>query len=135
MQTLQGLLENTLHPRVQDHAAATYTKYIEKSDGDIQPSWTIDETYHRWQAYTPWPGLYTSFGETKVHLLGISRHPFTPSETSSISHESSSLLWSIRDGLPAITLLDGYLSIHQIHPAGKKPMSGEDFVRGYMGKL
>jgi len=36
------------------------------------------------------------------------------------------------DGLPAIKLVDGYLLAEEIHPAGKKPMKGEDFVRGYM---
>jgi methionyl-tRNA formyltransferase len=33
-----------------------------------------------------------------------------------------------------VALSDGYLIIHELTPAGKKRMSGEDFVRGFMGK-
>jgi len=40
----------------------------------------------------------------------------------------------IRDKLPAIQLKDGYILLTQVHPAGKKPMSGEEFVRGFMKK-
>lgn len=38
----------------------------------------------------------------------------------------------IVDKLPAIALQDGYIILEQVHPAGKKPMSGEEFVRGFM---
>ena len=50
-----------MHPTPQDPLQATYTKYIEKTDGKIQPDWTLEKAYHAWQAYTPWPGLYTYF--------------------------------------------------------------------------
>lgn len=38
----------------------------------------------------------------------------------------------IVDKLPAIQLRDGYILLEQVHPAGKKPMTGEEFVRGFM---
>jgi hypothetical protein len=34
---------------------------IEKKDGELQPFWTIEQAYHAWQAYTPWPGLFYSY--------------------------------------------------------------------------
>ena len=97
---------------------------IEKKDGELQTTWTIDEAYHRWQAYTPWPGLYTDFSGIKVTLVEIEKksHTGTPSE------------WTIENKLPAIQIADGIIIIKKIHPAGKKPMSGEEFVRGYMPK-
>lgn len=97
---------------------------IDKKDGELNTAWTTEEAYHRWQAYTPWPGLYTDYNGTKVTLLEIENkiHTGEPGE------------WSIDEKLPAIQLADGLLLIKKIHPAGKKPMSGEDFARGYMTK-
>ncbi len=61
VEAIQGLHNGTLTPQKQDDSEATYTKYIEKTDGEIQPDWSLDHTHHAWQAYTPWPGLYTFF--------------------------------------------------------------------------
>ncbi len=38
----------------------------------------------------------------------------------------------IVDRLPAIALQDGYIILEEVHPAGKKPMTGKEFVRGFM---
>ena len=67
------LQDGRITPQKQESTEATYTKYIEKTDGEIKPDWTLDHTYHAWQAYTPWPGLYTFFGDTKVTLHRVSR--------------------------------------------------------------
>lgn len=122
IEAITGLQNKTLTPKPQNAEDATYTKMIEKKDGEIQTTWTIDEAYHRWQAYTPWPGLYIDFSGTKVTLVEIEKklHAGTPGE------------WLVENKLPALQLADGILIIKKIHPAGKKPMSGEDFVRGFM---
>ena len=44
---------------------------IEKKDGELEPNWTLEEAYHRWQAYTPWPGLYSYFEDTRVTFLEV----------------------------------------------------------------
>lgn len=48
-----------IEAKPQNHEAATYTKKIEKSDGEI----ILDEknsvsNYRKFLAYTPWPGIY-----------------------------------------------------------------------------
>ena len=45
----------------QDHSQATFTKKIEKSDGEIIPLREGSaglENYRKFLAYTPWPGIY-----------------------------------------------------------------------------
>ena len=121
---ITGIQDKTITPEPQNAEEASYTQMIEKKDGELQTSWTTDEAYHRWQAYTPWPGLYTDFSGTKVTLLEIEKK-----ENSGILGE-----WGIEGKLPAIQVADGLLIIKKIHPAGKKPMTGEEFVRGYMSK-
>jgi methionyl-tRNA formyltransferase len=40
----------------QNHADATFTKKLEKSDGEmIWAGYSSKQLYHRWQACTPWP--------------------------------------------------------------------------------
>lgn len=132
MQTLRGLSDGSITPEKQDENKATYTKYIEKQDGEIQSTWTVDEAYHRWQAYTPWPSLFILENGVKFSLLKIKRmkneEPCLPAGRWRMKNEGLFIV----DKLPAIQLADWIILIEKIHPAGKKPMSGEEFVRGYM---
>jgi methionyl-tRNA formyltransferase len=151
--TVRWLRDTTIVPIPQNHSEATYTKYIEKKDGELQHEWTVDEAYHRWQAYTPWPGIFSFYRDIKVSLLKIKkiknemcpsssgdwvqakRHEWRPGDPVKLSTQvvhKKSPIWTIIDNLPAIQLSDWIIVIEKIHPAGKKPMSGEEFVRGYM---
>lgn len=118
------LLDGTVKPKPQHTNEATYTKMIEKKDGELQPSWTVEQAYNAWQAYTPWPGLFCMYWDIRVTLLEVQKH-------SELSEENLGT-WIIHEKLPAIVLSDGMLTIKSIHPAGKKPMTGEEFVRGFM---
>jgi len=124
IETLQGLQDGTIVPTPQNHDEATYTKMIEKKDGELQSSWTLEEAYHRWQAYTPWPGLFTHFENTRATLLEVEMFP----QWKMLAEGT----WTIIDETPGIILRDGFLKIKKIHPAGKKPMTGAEFVRGFM---
>ena len=124
IETLHGLQNGSIIPTPQNHAEATYTKMIEKKDGELQSDWTLEEAYHRWQAYTPWPGLFTHFEDTRVTLLEVETLP----QWKMLAEGT----WTIIDDTPAIILSDGFLKIKKIHPAWKKPMSGAEFVRGFM---
>ncbi len=92
MQALNGIENGNIIAKKQNHAEATYTKKIEKKDGELQFSWTPEEVYHRWQAYTPWPGLFTFYNDIRVGLIEIekSSSPLAPGE------------WSIIGNLPAL---------------------------------
>lgn len=89
IETLQGLQNETITSQKQDNSEATYTKYIQKTDGEIQPDWTLDQAYHAWQSYTPWPGIYAFFGDMKVTLHQILKFPE--------EHSDTPLSWQIKD--------------------------------------
>ncbi len=55
-------------PLPQDASLATYCKKIDKEDGLIDWENTAIDIYHIWQAYTPWPGIFTHY-EGKRLLL------------------------------------------------------------------
>jgi methionyl-tRNA formyltransferase len=52
----------------QDSNLATYCSKIEKEDGIIDWNKSAKEIYQMWQAYTPWPGISTTY-ENKRFLL------------------------------------------------------------------
>lgn len=65
---IRGLESGDLHPIPQNHAEATYCTKIEKEHGLVDWSLPSEELYHKWQAYTPWPGIFTHY-EGKRLLL------------------------------------------------------------------
>ena len=68
IQTLRELETGGITPLPQDTTRATYCKKIEKEDGIIDWRKTEKKIYNKWQAYTPWPGIYTQY-EGKRLLL------------------------------------------------------------------
>ena len=68
LRTLKWLERGIIVPQPQNHHAATYCEKIRKEDGEID--WRLDARtiYHMWQAYTPWPWIY-SYYDTKRLLL------------------------------------------------------------------
>src|SRR3989344_8344918 len=64
-------LAGKIKPREQDHATATFTKMIEKADGEIKFEDLENkplETYRKFLAYTPWPGLYFFSNDKRVKI-------------------------------------------------------------------
>ncbi|MCB9806481.1 hypothetical protein H6768_00980 [Candidatus Peribacteria bacterium] len=88
--------DGSIQPLSQNPEEATYTKMIEKKDGELQSTWTIEEAYHRWQAYTPWPGLFTQYHDMRVILTHVEIIPE--------GHMRASGTWILYEGLPAIIL-------------------------------
>lgn len=72
IQTLLELEHGGITPLPQNHEAATYCKKIEKEDGLIDWSKSAKEIYQMWQAYTPWPGIYTIFEGKRLLLEKVS---------------------------------------------------------------
>jgi methionyl-tRNA formyltransferase len=55
----------------QDETSATYCKKIEKDDGRIDWNMNAETIYRMWQAYTPWPTIFTSFRGKRLILENI----------------------------------------------------------------
>lgn len=98
---VQGVI--TLTP--QDHTQATFTRMIQKSDGEIKISDTDYATYLKYLALTPWPGLffYVDKGDKKIRIKVESAH-----------FENSKFI------------------IDTVIPEGKSSMGWESFKNGYL---
>ncbi|MFH2063243.1 MAG: methionyl-tRNA formyltransferase [bacterium] len=133
IQNLPGYLAGELKPNEQDHEAATFTKILKKEDGRID--WTADsavEVERRVRAYRPWPGTFFDWTDRKGQTLTVK---LLRAELAN-AEDSSGKIGELRTGSrgsPLVTCADGRtLRLLEVQPAGKKPLAGPDFSRGFL---
>lgn len=61
VETILAHARGEISPIPQDHSLATYCSKISKEDGKIDFTAPAIETFHKWQAYMPWPGIWCEF--------------------------------------------------------------------------
>ncbi len=114
VEVLPGVVDGTLKPRQQPHPdRATYTRQISKADGRIDWSKSAVLLERAVRAYAGWPGSYTELASREVTITAAH-----------VSNEKPPKQLAIQAG-------DGkYLVIDKIKPAGKREMSGREFLAG-----
>lgn len=121
--TLKELEHRGITSLPQNSEDATYCKKIEKEDGLVDFSKSAENIYHQWQAYTPWPGIYTNYQEKRLLL-------------EEVSYESTSSDWPIgtvikkESGPIGISCGKWILLLEKIKLEGKKSQSIKDFING-----
>jgi methionyl-tRNA formyltransferase len=108
-------------PIAQDDSLATYSRLIHKDDGLLDYSVSFNEAINQIRAFTPWPGVRMVWKDAPLKI--IQAH----GKTSKITCPGER---RIVDSLPAIAMKDGWLIFDQVQPAGKRPMTGSEFIRG-----
>jgi methionyl-tRNA formyltransferase len=124
IETLPAYLRGELKPQPQDEARATYAPMLKKEDGRLDFTRTAEELARQVGAFNPWPGTYTFW---QGQMLKILRAHAAPD-----SHPGPGKT-TLQDGLPAVGTGQGLLVLDEVQPAGKKPMTGEVFLRGARG--
>jgi len=121
LETLPPYLEGRCIPQAQDDSLASYAPMIKKEDGELDFSQPAESLARGVRAYNPWPGASMAWqGQTlKIH---------TARAVPAASRQPGRRL--IHGGLPAVETADGLLLLETVQPAGKKPMPGQDFLRG-----
>lgn len=120
-ETLPGYLAGEIEAKEQDDEESTYAPMLKKTDGELDFGKTADYLAGQVRAYNPWPGSFLRLkGEPlKVHRAHAVTQPGV----------EAGLMNRIK-GQPAIGTADGWLLLDEVQPAGKKAMSGADFLRG-----
>ena len=107
----------------QDHELATFTSKLERADGLADWGRPARFLWQQQRAYTPWPGLHTSWQGKELKLLEVSPLPGGPSEPGVVVRADDAQL--------AIGTGKGLLGIRRLQLEGRRPASAEDFARGY----
>ena len=107
IQTIPKWIKGEIKTKPQDESKATYTKILKREDGKINWSKPDQEIEKQIRAFNPWPGTFTF-----------------------IKHKSKALRIKV---LEAEISKENKLIIKKLQPEGKKPMTLEEFKRGYHG--
>ncbi len=102
-------------PKEQNHDDATFTKLIKKDHGRIDWSKPAQEIYNQWRAFTPWPGIWTTWNGQNFKVLKLQVVPALDNE-------------QLNQIIPCGS--NTYVLLETVQPAGKNPMSMRDFLNG-----
>ena len=128
VETLRGLREGTLVPRAQVASDATFAPKLLKMDGRIDWTMTATEIANRVRGFCPWPGSFGRLPGTghpdsrilKVHRVCVVEGAAAPGMVIGVSGAG-----------PTVATGQGAVQLISVQAAGRKTMSGSDFLRGH----
>jgi methionyl-tRNA formyltransferase len=119
--TIPNYICGRILPRPQNEELSTYAPMLKKEDGLIDPERSAIEIERQIRAFNPWPGSTFPYDgkNLKIHEVSTSNEHTHPTGTRFIHYKK-----------PAIQTSDGIIILENVQKAGKKAISGEDFLRG-----
>jgi methionyl-tRNA formyltransferase len=135
--SIPGWLEGSLPARPQEASAATLTRPLHREDGRLDPDRPAVLLERQVRAYQPWPGSYldTAAGRLVVWRASVAGGADDGGHAGARGRagEAPGRAGELRPfgrGL-AIVTIDGLLVLEEVQLAGRRRVSGEEFVRGY----
>jgi methionyl-tRNA formyltransferase len=126
IKTILDFVDGKISPKVQEHGDATFCKEFTREDGKIDWNKTASEIYNQYRGLTPWPGLWTIFGDKRIKLLEVNlSDEIVP--TGKIISQNKKLLAGCKNNTT--------IEISKIQIEGKGPMNAEDFINGFKNLL
>lgn len=115
-------LSNTLIPITQNHSQATFCKMIKREHGQIDWQKKARQTYNQWRAFTPWPGIYTTWNGQRLKLIKISTTESKSTKSGLVTVDGDRLL---------VGCADNSIEVLELQLAGGKALLAKDFLRGH----
>jgi methionyl-tRNA formyltransferase len=121
------LLVRTLDSRLecveQEDSLATYAEKITSADRQLDPTKPATELERRVRALTPHLGAHVQLGDGSWLGVREARALATGGPTTgAVSFDRE---------LPTLGCANGALELIVVQPPGRRPMTGQDFIRGY----
>jgi methionyl-tRNA formyltransferase len=107
----------------QDESLATYAEKITPPDRELDPSRPAAELERVVRALTPHVGAFVQLEDGT--RLGVHAARVVPGGTPGLSLDGPP---------PVLGTVDGSLELVTVQPPGRRPMSGDDYVRGLQGR-
>jgi methionyl-tRNA formyltransferase len=123
-ETIPSLLEGSITPVQQDESKVTFAWNIKREEEKIDWAKTGEEIYNHIRGMHPWPVAYTTLDGVTLKVWWGEKVPALnegkPGEVIAIE----------KDGVVVATGNKTAIKITDIQPAGKKRMTGEQYVNG-----
>ena len=125
--SLDPWLAGELAPRPQPAEGATLTRPLRRADGRLDPQTSAVDVERRIRAHLPWPGSFFEINDERLVILSASVAPAGPDDRPGV-------LVADERGL-ALATSDGRVVLDEVQPAGGRPMSGVEYLRGRPASL
>lgn len=121
IETLPGYINGEICPEPQDETGACYAGMISSNDAILDFHQSARVLERKVRAYQPWP----------IAKMMQNDLPLAIYQAESVIYEGTLVGKKyIHQKNPAVGTSDGYLVLKVVQPAGKKRMSGRDFLNG-----
>ena len=119
IRALDALVKGTIKPIQQLEGVATYAKKLERSEGHIDWKESAEDIERLIRAFTPWPGSWFEFRGERIKILSAN------------AEYVEGKPGTVMDNKPTIFCGAGGLKLEKVQRAGKSPMTGAEFLRGF----
>ncbi len=140
IETIQGILDNSVKPTPQNHSRASYVKMLKKSDGKIDWNLSNRKICAHINAMTPWPGAFTMLDDKRIKIFKAkpATHEITPKTNHKTTHdtaletnhESGVIFQCDKQGIHVATG-DGNLTITELMGSSGKRLQAFQFLCGH----
>lgn len=120
-ETLPKIISGKISALAQKEGQATYCRLIRKDQGVLDFSKSAAVLQRQIRAFYPWPGSFVVLQENKLKI--IKAH-------SEKSDETVAGKRMVAHGYPAISTAEDLLVFDVLQPAGKRQMTGKEFLQG-----
>jgi methionyl-tRNA formyltransferase len=120
VEALPTILAGSLRPQPQDESKATFTKQISKPDGQLDWNKPAQQLECEIRAYAGWPGSTTNIHGKVVTITAAEIIPEAGTPSTFFMHNKQLAVYCQQDALLIV----------ELKPAGKRIMSGRDFLAG-----
>lgn len=121
IETLPGYVAGDVEPVEQDDSMATYAPRISNEETQIDWSRTADVIRNHVRGLAPEPGAWTTLSGKRLKIFALA-----PAENRALAPGDV----EVADGGLFAGTGTGAVELLEVQPAGKKKMTGADFVRG-----
>jgi len=121
--TLPGYFSGDIVPRPQSEHGVTFARRLRKADGMLNWSQPAVQLERQLRAFTPWPGVYTTWKGRKLRILRASAVPCLGRDG------PPGTVVSLDDGV-AVIAGDGALRLKEVQLAGRRRMDIAAFLCG-----
>ena len=118
----------------QDRNKATYTRKLNKTDGEVNWKNKSEKIYNFMRGTIPYPGAYTYYHGKKMKIIQAKRISELK-EVGLTRNLPGSVVAIKKDGFFIATGDDGLIKIEKLIPAGAREMTAGQFVNGYKIKI
>ncbi len=108
-------------PEEQNHSQATLAPTISKDQGKVDWTKSAQEIYNQWRAFTPWPGIWTTYEGQTFKILKCA--PITDAHLFENPTTEDKTVISCGKGT--------FLKLEEVQLSGKKAVSMTDFLNGH----